>query len=530
MKKPPLILAAALVALFSVTGFAQSTGPDVIVGDLTGPTGWGGNGLTYAISVGTTSCNIGTVQLTWQANTPVHPAIGQNMYRLRNGRFEQIGMSWLKHGFIALQQTLCGPCQAWPNGTALGVGCSDPYSSGLNGQQSGLGPRYEVNASTGGFPMPYAQGMPNASNVIDRRLQVSYSDLDPALNLGAQYFFEGQYIHPEDAANNNDDNNASYRPINVSGGGGNYNFNWGGPTVQQQPAIYAWQAADPQVNIVTLDVPNDGRFIIAYKGTPVPGSPDTHWEFAIFNLNSDRSAASVSMNTGCTATVSNLGFKDIAHHSGEPLNSINWNATATPSGPAWMTTETFQQNTNANALRWGSMYNFWFDSDTAPTSVTIGLFKPGSGPATATANLTGVPAPPQYQQNSFNASLDIDGVLSNGSAPAVVNALIGTTHNLNFFSFLAGQQWDFASGNAPLVPRSTCPLSTPAGQVVNLDLTDPNLSSWFGTTFTNSPPFNNFNLNFSFPFAISLSGQMAIIAPNVPDGIALSQAVRIVIQ
>ena len=40
-------------------------------------------------------------------------------------------------------------------GSALGVGCSDPYGSGLNGSQNGLGPRYEVNPHTGVFPYPY---------------------------------------------------------------------------------------------------------------------------------------------------------------------------------------------------------------------------------------------------------------------------------------------------------------------------------------------------------------------------------------
>ena len=527
MKSRALFTAFLFSTLGGIT--VAQTSPDVIVGDLTGPAYWGGNGSVTAISIGTTSCNIGTQPLTWIANTPVHPVIGQNMFRLKNGRFEQIGMSWLKHGFTALQQSLCGSCNPWPNGTALGVGCSDPYPASRNGQQSGLGPRHEVNASTGGFPMPYSQGMPAATNNIDRRLQMANIDIEPSANAGALYFAEGQYIHPEDAAFNNDDNNASYRAVNISGANGAYSFSWAGPTVREQPAVYAWQANDPQVNIVNVDIPNDGRFIVAYKGTTIPGSTVTHWEFAVHNLNSHRSAASISLNTGCTATVANLGFKGIAHHSGEPFNSTPWTGSAAPTGPTWTAAETYQQNTNANALRWGSMFNFWFDSDTTPSAVTVGLFRPGQLGNTFTVPLTGVPTLPEYQLNGFSASLDIDGVLSTGAGPATVTAPIGSTHNLNFFSFLAGQQWEFASGAAPLVPRSTCPLTTASGQVVNLDLTDPTLSSWFGSTFTSSPPFQNFNLNFSFPFAISLSGQMAVIAPNLSDGIALSQGVRIVI-
>ena len=32
------------------------------------------------------------------------------------------------------------------------MNCSDSYSAGLNGAQSGLGPKFEVNPTTGVFP------------------------------------------------------------------------------------------------------------------------------------------------------------------------------------------------------------------------------------------------------------------------------------------------------------------------------------------------------------------------------------------
>jgi hypothetical protein len=49
-------------------------------------------------------------------------------------------------------------------------------------------------------------------------------------------------------------------------------------------------------------------------------------------------------------------------------------------------TQTYEVNVNANALRWGTLYNFRFDANVAPgtSAVTIGLFKPGS-PATMSA-------------------------------------------------------------------------------------------------------------------------------------------------
>ena len=43
-------------------------------------------------------------------------------------------------------------------------------------------------------------------------------------------------------------------------------------------------------------------------------------------------------------------------------------------------TETFATNQNANAIRWGTLYNFRFDADQAPnpTNATVGFFKTGS--------------------------------------------------------------------------------------------------------------------------------------------------------
>src|SRR6185295_15691427 len=82
-------------------------GPDVIVGDLSDVGNFGKVGNISAYAIGTTSCNIGNVNVKWIAGTNEHPVIGQNMYRLKNGRFEQVGLSWLKHGFTALTGTIC---------------------------------------------------------------------------------------------------------------------------------------------------------------------------------------------------------------------------------------------------------------------------------------------------------------------------------------------------------------------------------------------------------------------------------------
>ena len=58
------------------------------------------------------------------AGTEDHPVIAQNLYRLKDGRFEQIGMSWLKHGFTSTNSTTAG-CTS-----ASGGSCVSPPAGG----------------------------------------------------------------------------------------------------------------------------------------------------------------------------------------------------------------------------------------------------------------------------------------------------------------------------------------------------------------------------------------------------------------
>src|SRR5262245_52489682 len=136
-------------------------GPDVIVGDLPEMAQYGRDGSFVGLGIGTTSCNNGDQPLHWFALPNIdHPVIPQNFYRMSGGannsdRFEQIGQSWLKHAFAALEGDDCnfgcntGGCTT---GSNLCPGCSDPYGSGLNAGQDGIGSRAWVNPFTGNFP------------------------------------------------------------------------------------------------------------------------------------------------------------------------------------------------------------------------------------------------------------------------------------------------------------------------------------------------------------------------------------------
>jgi len=253
-------------------------GPDVIVGDLSSTQQFGSSGTQVGVSIGTTSCNNGTVSLNWSAIPSTdHPVIPQNLYRMSGGatndeRFEQIGQSWLKHAFAAVNGNACGfGCTS--GGGGLGPGCSDPYGASLNASQSGLGSRAWVNPFTGIFPSTARDhtGHSDSSAAPTHRALVEMNDLNTTLNPGATYFGEAQYVTPHEyawcqshAGECNMYNNVSYRQFNVSGTT-SFTFAAVGSTVRMAPAIAAWAGAT--INTIEPEPGVDGRAFIGYKVT-----------------------------------------------------------------------------------------------------------------------------------------------------------------------------------------------------------------------------------------------------------------------
>lgn len=393
-------------------------GPDVVVGELSGLAQFGGSsGTQVGLAVATDSCNYGNVPLNWFALPDNdHPVIPQNLYRMSGGasndqRFEQIGQSNVKHGFTALQQNLCNlGCVAHPNGTRLGSGCSDPYSASLNAGPN-LGSRAWINPFTGAFPRGDSGTSPNlhtghTHTGTSHRILTEIADLNTNLNPGASYYAEAQYITPHEytwcqnfPGQCNMYNNVSHRKYRVTGTGSPFSFASDGSTVQTQPAVNAWPGA---TRVPIHPSPGfDGTGIVAYKVTnPSPGV--WHYEYAIFNETLDRSIGSFSIPLAAGATISNVGFHAPPQHPGwsadGTINNTGYSSTPwTPSqagGAITWSTETFAQNINANAIRWGTMYNFRFDSNTPPgnAQATVGFFKTGA-PITVLIQAPGGTAP-----------------------------------------------------------------------------------------------------------------------------------------
>jgi hypothetical protein len=376
------------------------SGPDVIVGDLPDVEELGSAGTQVGLAIATTSCNNGDQPVDWfQLPNTDHPVVPQNLYRMSGGadnteRFEQIGQSWLKHTFFALEDDACNigcNTSGCGTGTHLCPGCSDPYTAGLNGDQDQIGSRAWVNPFTGNFPTTANNHSGHIHDGVSHRVLVNVDDLNTTLNQGATYFAEAQYVAPSEYSwcqahptECNMYNNASYRQYIVSGTT-SFSFSPVGNTVRMLPAIWAWAGAT--VSRSEPEPGNDGFWFIGYKVTN-PSSGVWHYEYALYNLNLDRAIQSFSVPLGTGVNISNIGFHAPPQHPGwandgtfnnQGYSSTPWTVTQAPDSITW-NTETFAQNQNANAIRWGTLYNFRFDADQPPQSAdaTVGYFKTGS--------------------------------------------------------------------------------------------------------------------------------------------------------
>lgn len=378
-------------------------GPDVIVGNVEDVAQFDAPvGTQVGFAIGTDSCNNGDQPIDWFAlpNTD-HPVVPQNLYRMSGGvsndeRFEQIGQSWMKHTFEALEDSVCGTCNTGgcQTGTHLCPGCSDPYVSSLNGDQDLIGSRAWINPFTGSFPSGANNHNGHNHDGVSHRIRVETSDVMPGGNPGASYFGEAAYITPHEytwcqshPTECNMFNNFSYRQFSVSGGPTFFNFSPVSSTVRMQPAIQAWAATGATVQQVEPDPGNDGLWFMGYKVTN-PSAGLWHYEYALFNMNLDRAIQSFSLPLGAGVNVSNIGFHAPPQEPGWAndgtfnnlgYSSTPWDVAQDASSITW-STETIAQNQNANAIRWGTLYNFRFDADQPPeaANATVGFFKTGS--------------------------------------------------------------------------------------------------------------------------------------------------------
>ena len=360
-----LTIAAAVIAGF-VRAECVSVGPDVVV-RFWDAVSYGSVGETAAFSFGTDACNIGDEVLDWVGDTPEHPVIASAIYRLHEGTFEQVGMSWLKHGWAADQADRCG-CGCTPAGDNqhLGVGCADAYSAVTNGMQQVMGPRAEVDPYTGLFPFPPTDWGESGDQVF-RRLQVHHSDLEVTdTEEAGRYFAEVQFVSEHDSIHGNQFNNSSWQEVSMSGFDGAWTVSLSDPMggTVGEPALRAWAETVPSVRITESRPAGDGAILVGALVTPA-FEGWYRYEYAIQNVNAQRGVRSVELGLPLGVHVYEVGFHDIEYHSGEELDGTDWETTWTEDALRWHT-EPFKVNPVANGLRWGTTYNYRFLSNVPP--------------------------------------------------------------------------------------------------------------------------------------------------------------------
>ncbi len=370
-------LAAAALALAAPAALA---GPDIITGEISTSVHYGQIDGVHAYAFATTACNLGDAEINWFIDSPAHPVTIENLYRVHDGRLEQVGLSFAAHTVVPLQNNLCSTCTPAAGFQQLGAGCSNPNAASIMGAQAYLGSRSEINAATGAFPFPFDTAGEPLGDLINRRLQVPESLLTP----GDEYFAEVQYVAADDAGAGAGLNNASSRAATLSP---LLTFAATGDTHREIPAILAWAAGDPDVVVRTVDIPGDGRFHVAAK---VVNQGDGTWRYhyAIHNLNSHLSAASLSVPVQ-VAQVYEPDFHAPLYHSGSPVDNQPWAFWVGNGSIAWFTdNHSPGADLSANAVRWGTMYTFSVTTESGPTEsdVTVGLFRPG-GPGSFTVQL-----------------------------------------------------------------------------------------------------------------------------------------------
>jgi hypothetical protein len=191
------------------------------------------------------------------------------------------------------------------------------------------------------------------------------------------------------------------------------------------PVMFQW--GDQQQQATPTD---DGA---AYVASRVVNNPDGtfRYEYNVYNLDLDRGIEGLSVALPVAANVTAVNFRqprimdpgfdsqvwvgtvtpegDAVRYAAPPVSptAMNWSKPATPGTPV-----------KANAIRWGNMYTFWFNSDLPPrTNGQINMTLGGTG--TVVGGLLATGSVPRAIADIANGG---DGVVDANDFIAFMNA------------------------------------------------------------------------------------------------------------
>ncbi len=439
MRTTLLAAAASALLVAAAPGLrAQSNtipGLDVKLGELSSLTDLGREGVfpngMNGLAMSTTSCNVGSVNVPWlQVMQENHPFIAFLVVRERGGRMVQISdRSYVKHGFFALSNSQCTPCQNPSPGTFLGIGCSDTYNTSNNGNSFWLGPPDEIDPWLGTWsaqcshfdkgepPVAPAQqcdgirsltqSQVNALGSVAHRIRVP----DAELNAPGSFYYQGHYVIRSEAEALRADNIGS-RQFTATWSGSSWNFSTVPGAILYGSILERWPGAAVTSSTNGAD---DGR---VYIGVVVTGPTNGvyRYEYAIHNRDNARGVGAFRLPIQDCTTISNVFFRDVDGNAGN-----DWTMTQTANELVF--------STAGNPLRWNSIFNFGFDSNAAPLAgnAVLDQFDPGAG-AGAIAIGTTVPSGLPFSSYGVGtAGCDGTHRMCANSAPSIGNANFAMT-------------------------------------------------------------------------------------------------------
>ncbi len=350
-----------LFSMFRTTStrhpLGRAEGPDVLIAEIHEARSYGSVAGIAAYSIGTISCNVGDEHVAWDRWSDRHPVIAQNLYRIDEGRFEQIGASWVKHAYRAAHGSYCSPCRGGTNDRYLGPGCSDPYSATVNGRQSALGPRSGVDPTSGALVFPTSPPpIAPARRAIARRLQAAESDVDPARHPHARYFVEAQIVAADDSGAGNAANNRSYREVTFRRADGRIVMDLpsSAATIAGAGALEAWDEIDPSVRLFTLPCPGGGTIRIGLR----TGAGKDGWRHTnLFAQNGDerRAVRAVRIETAAG------DLRDASVSGGTPgvrQPQARWEARLDAEGVTWDAPRSTPEDGSHAGISWGTGLRF----------------------------------------------------------------------------------------------------------------------------------------------------------------------------
>ena len=412
------------------------------------------NGV-MGIGAWTTCCNPGTDRIPFiAAMNPNHGYIHYIVARESQGRFVQISdRAYVKHTFGSNNNlSTCGTCLNSPGDVNyVEIGCSDTYANSQSVDHFNLGPPDEVNPWLGTWVAAcsyFDRGEPAgaASTLCDgvRSLTSTQSTaLNTAINhatrvydadlnvAGATFYWQAGYIIPGEAEALRT-NNFGSRQFSAVWATTNWTFADVGAMVQG-PILSRWSGATVTSNTNGAD---DGRYYIGVKVTG-PTNGKYHYEYSVHNRDNKRGMGAFHIPVCPDAQASGFGFKDVDTN---PVNQ--WTA-------AKLGSEVVFTVSGTNALRWNSIYNFWFDCDAAPVGgpALLDQFDLGQGALTMSVNTT-TPGGLYNQVLGAGCGVNAPALFAVGSPnrATIGNATFGVTSRSNPASVPCGFLISFADG------------------------------------------------------------------------------------